>query len=607
MNGKSSRTSKLIKKVQRQASPKNIKGSVGSKAATAVARPRLALKAPAKRPVHSIPTSTTAIPLKGWSAIRLRDEAKGLLSIEFRFPDGEGGESRHEIPNSYTVSQMYRELRGFTTALPELPRTAIQFIERVIASAPAGFCVKAAKPGWKWRSADSEHSPSVFVTPHFTIPKSAPFRWSARSSSGLGRMCGTLEAWQDEVASFAKHSNYLTFGLCCAAAAPLARFANLPELAVFNLVGESSVGKTTVARAAMSAIASPDSIRGWDLKNRALEEAAAQHNDLLFVLNGAEKAPVRERALLIERIIHMLPEGTSTARSSVVQDSLPDERWSTIVLSTSNSKGAEMVPSSRGWDAQDAVRFIDIPVPSIGGGGIFDRLAKDSVNESSEYVNKLERNLLGAYGSFLPAWINYLLEKDRTVRLRYWSRFYLDRAQASPGIEERVARKFALIYAAGKIAVEAKLLPFGEVPVYDAVKTLHIRSKRFRTSSSRDLRKVLKDVANRLQSGDGLHEPSSEGRVVVDASRVLFGVRTVLDGTRVIGFRKEALEIQFGEASARAFVSWLLKMKLLPASDGGPVTTQLRVELSVGGKRTAKPRFLVVHEEQLLRAISKIQ
>lgn len=369
MNGKSPRIYKLAKKIPRRASPKNTEGNVGAKTATAVARPMLALKSPAKRLVDSNPTSITATSLNGWSALRLRDEAKGLLSIEFRFPDGEGGESRHEIPNSYTVNQMYRELRGFTTALPELPRTAIQFIERVIASAPAGFCVKAAKPGWKRRSADAEHMPSAFVTPHFTIPKTAPYRWSARSSSGLGRMCGTLESWQNEVASFAEHSNYLTFGLCCAAAAPLARFARLPELAVFNLVGESSVGKTTVARAAMSAVASPDAIRGWDLKNRALEEAAAQHNDLLFVLNGAEKAPVRERALLIERIIHMLPEGTSTARSSVVQDNLPDEQWNTIVLSTSNAKGAEMIPSSRGWEAQDAVRFIDIPVPSIGEGG----------------------------------------------------------------------------------------------------------------------------------------------------------------------------------------------------------------------------------------------
>lgn len=229
------------------------------------------------------------------------------------------------------------------------------------------------------------------------------------------------------------------------------------------------------------------------------------------------------------------------------------------------------------------------------------------MSESSEYVKKLERNLLRAYGSFLPAWINYLLEKDRTDRLRHWSHLYLSRAKAGPGIEERVARKYALIYAAGKIAVEAKLLPFGNGLVFDAVKTLHIRSKRFRASPSDDLRKVLSNVANRLQNGEGLHEGSGGRRVAVDASSALFGVRTTLDGTSVIGFRKEALEIQFGKASARAFVSWLLEKKLLSQSDGCPATTQLRVELSVGGKRIAKPRFLVVREEQLQHAISLVQ
>jgi hypothetical protein len=564
---------------------------------------------PQQRPAPSIdlPALESPEPFNGWSAMRVREEATNKLYVEFRFPNGEGGESVVEVSNSLTTPQMCRELRGFTTALVEQRKTACQFIERVLAAPPPKFCIRASRPGWKWTSSNMERRPDAFVAANFVLPAGSAYRPCKSPNSSLGASKGTLQSWQTNVASFARSSNYLAFGFCCAAAAPLARFSGLPEMAVFNLVGESSVGKTTVVRAAMSTIAPPNAIRGWDLKSRALEEAAAQHNDLLLVLNGAEKMPERERMLSMDRIIHMLTEGESTGRSVIVQDHLPNETWKSIVLSTSNRKGSEMVAMSRGWEDQDSVRFIDIPVPGIKAGGIFDRPTEGAVRAGSSLVKELEHNMMEHYGTFLPAWITYLMASDRMPRLRHWTEIYLRKTRPTAGIEERIARKFALVYGAGKIAVEARLLPFEVGVVYRAVRAMHLRSVKFRARPSDDLRKMLAEVANQLDESDAFPEVSRGGEVVADSSIKLLGVRTTWNGRRVVGLRTEALEAWFGEASTRAFISWLKEKRVLHDGGGSRATTQLRVQLVLAGKRMEKPRFLVTGEEELERVISKFR
>ena len=64
-----------------------------------------------------------------------------------------------------------------------------------------------------------------------------------------------------------------------------------------------------------------------------------------------------------------------------------------------------------GWQGQDAVRILDIPVPGPELGGIFDRLgsATDIQGESTRLARKLEKDLKDNYGVLLKPWIEYLL------------------------------------------------------------------------------------------------------------------------------------------------------------------------------------------------------
>lgn len=155
----------------------------------------------------------------------------------------------------------------------------------------------------------------------------------------------------------------------CSLAAALLPYAALPEDPVFNFCGKSSSGKTTAARIGTSFQGHPEAIRSWDQKARALEESAGDRNNLLLVLNAAERSPLRERQLVLSRITHMLSEGESTKRSRGVKELYANLKWATLTLSTSNAPGSEMAQKMKmSWNEQEQARFIDFPVPLLKSG-----------------------------------------------------------------------------------------------------------------------------------------------------------------------------------------------------------------------------------------------
>ena len=329
---------------------------------------------------------------KDWSVIPLKDEVSGNLSYEFTFPVGDDTMGCLELGNELSTREMSRSLARRTTLLPK--RGAEAFIQKLIGAAPKKFVVKAGQPGWKRSPSSSDKGFVAFVTPgQITGPGAALFRSPASGNSRpqLGQHAGDIDVdgWSDSIGKLAELSNYIAFGIMAALAGPLLRFVELPEDPAFNFVGPSSGGKTCAAMAGASALGHPAAISNWDLTERAVEEAAAARNDCLLVLNAAEKASPKRRRGVLNRIVHMVAERQSTVRSESVQDRLPDLTWQTLLLTTSNKTGAKMANDlGLPWQEQEAVRFLDIPVPGPDDGGIVDRLraAPDRASKSTRLI-----------------------------------------------------------------------------------------------------------------------------------------------------------------------------------------------------------------------------
>jgi hypothetical protein len=535
--------------------------------------------------------------LIGWSAVALHDEATGKRSYEVSMPDSFGGRTTHELSMALSRAQMVRELRAYGN-LPVGQHTAVNAINSLLQNAT--MFVRCTKPGWK-PDADSSGSPPSFVLPGAIIPAQATFRWASTSRGRLGASKGEHSAWIADVGSYAKHSNYIAFGILTALASPLVRFAGLSESAIFNLYGPSSVGKTTVARVAMSTVGSADDIQNWDLKPRALEEIAAQHNDCPLILNGAERLTPTEQKQLVSRIVHMLPDGGGTGRSLAVRDNLPNVTWRNIVLSTSNPPGREMAGR---WDEQDSVRFIDIPVPPVHEGGIFDRGGTNAVvraKAANGYLKRIEDGIAANYGVLWPRYIEHLMTSDISSLVRAHVQRYLTLTAPTPGIEERIAKKFAILFAAGEIAQSAGLLGWHSQRVKNAVRLIHQRSITSRHLPSDRLRSALEEIAT--ARSPLIRDLSKEKALRISVVGDWIGVRTMHRGVEVLGFRREDVQARYSPATSNAIFAWLETNGLIV---GDRLGTQLHVDLTIGSAGVMKkPRFVLTDAAKLKSTISK--
>ena len=410
----------------------------------------------------------------------------------------------------------------------------------------------------------------------------------------------------------AEQSSILAFAIMAGLAAPLLPFARLPENPLFNFFGPSSVGKTTALRVALSVLGHPNALHSWDKSARELEEAAAHHSHLVLTLNAAERASPREHREILSRVIHMLADGQSKSRSRVVQGHLPNLDWACITLSSSNLCGADMARVlGLPWKEQEMARFIDIPVAHARDGGIFDRLDRssgDPATQAANLIQVLDAALKTSYGALLRLWIENLMRHDPAARIENLTQLFLDKVQPQPGLEERLARKFALVYAAGRLAVDAGLLPWSKKLPLRVTLRLYRHAYAHRTAIPKDLSDALQQLRQIIDDPVLVPVASAQCDRPIDfvQCQILAGFRLVQKGQPVIALRREGLEALFDPTVSRKIVDWICTTGAVLTGHGARSGQQLPIRLRVGGRLIDKPRFLVVAAKQLQDALARL-
>ena len=143
---------------------------------------------------------------------------------------------------------------------------------------------------------------------------------------------GTLADWQSGVGSLVAGHSRSVFAVSAALAGPLLGLLGM-EGGGFNLYGQSSRGKTTIAQAAASVWGKGDSpgfVRPWRSTANALEAAAALHADTILILDELGAVEAKEAAMAI----YSLTSGTGKGRSGRDGSLRQSLRWRTMVLST---------------------------------------------------------------------------------------------------------------------------------------------------------------------------------------------------------------------------------------------------------------------------------
>jgi putative DNA primase/helicase len=291
----------------------------------------------------------------------------------------------------------------------------------------------------------------------------------------------TLKEWQNNVADMARYSSRFLLALCSGFSGPLARWADT-ESGGFHIFGDSSTGKSTSAYGAVSIYGPRSSLRSWYTTETAIEDTAIAFCDNLLCLDEIkllDSDPVKA-AKKASLIIYQLASGTIKSRHSMVQDSsLQDaQQWKTGLFSTGECSLRENAKHAAAqYFLGEQVRVVDVPADASCGMGIFETLPKPMKGDPGKYADLIDRNTKIYYGVahkiFLENLIKALQKDENRVRRNIGKRmdYFLDKNNVNRkiGHQTRLAKRFALAYAAGISACKSGALPFDEKLIFKGI------------------------------------------------------------------------------------------------------------------------------------------
>lgn len=309
---------------------------------------------------------------------------------------------------------------------------------------------------------------NIFILPDTTIPfvEDAYLQNNHSHSQGF-QTKGGLEEWQDHVAKPCQGNSRLVFALSCAFAAPLFPLVNA-ESGGFNLKGASSTGKSTALNVAASVWGSPQYVQQWRTTGNALEAVAEAHNHTLLCLDELGQVDGKEAG----EIAYMLANGSGKNRLSSAAELKNKRAWQLLFLSTGEISIADkMCELGKKVQAGMLVRMIDIPADAEKGHRLFDTL--HDFQDGNAMAHHLKQVTTQHYGTPIRAYLSKLIpEKDTIVlAVNELKNSFLGHHIKSDmdGQVQRAADRFALLAAAGELAIRWGILPYNEG---DAIKAL---------------------------------------------------------------------------------------------------------------------------------------
>lgn len=292
-------------------------------------------------------------------------------------------------------------------------------------------------------------------------------------ASGFLSQGGTLEGWQEHVAAPLADHLLAAFFMMMMFAAPLLKLTNRPDNFGFELSGEAGRGKSTLqllmASAAGPAIGIGDDTywRSLNTTMNALETVMPLYSDMPLILDEAGLiqggGKLQARALGMREMAFRLAAGVVKHRFG--EPAGP--RFRLVYMLSTNRPILSLVGVAHAAES-DAIadRLITIPLLPERLHGIFDHCPPGYASTGA-FAEALKQAASEDYGHALPAFLKWLAEevaKD-PKRLRARIDAHVNRfvqrsgTDTNDGSQTRVAKAVGLVYAAGRLAKAAGVLP----------------------------------------------------------------------------------------------------------------------------------------------------
>ena len=276
------------------------------------------------------------------------------------------------------------------------------------------------------------------------------------SQAAAYRPNGELTDWQQNIARYAAGNSRLCLALGASFAAPLLSLLS-EESGGFHLMGDSSDGKTTAAKAALSVWGRPSgSLLSWSGTKIGFSNTAAARNDGLLVLDEIGQASPH----VIGDTVYSVMNGINKVQGAKQGGNRALSRWKVMMFSTGEKTPDSILKHHKGdWNAGQAARL-----PSIRAAaryGIYDTLhGFESGALLSEHIAQSAEQYHGAAGRAFIRRLSDDLEQAKQQANERMTAF-METVPELSGQARRVAKRFALAAAALELAAPVTGLAAG--------------------------------------------------------------------------------------------------------------------------------------------------
>lgn len=296
----------------------------------------------------------------------------------------------------------------------------------------------------------------AYVLPSRCIGEADGRRYVFQSDAGMEdtfRQRGDLDTWRATVAAPCVGNSRFVFAVSCAFAGALLLPAGV-ESGGFHLRSGSSQGKTSALRIAASVWGRPDYVKRWRTTDNALEATAVQHSDGLLILDEIAQLDAAKAG----ECAYMLANEQEKGRNTRGGLNRKQRTWRLLFLSSGEvSLSTHMAEAGKRVMAGQEVRMVDIPLDAGQGMGGVEALHGHAT--PGALVEAMTGAAARCYGVAGRAWLEWACSHQAALAERLAAMVDELRADMLPngGGEQvrRVARRFALVAAAGELASEA--------------------------------------------------------------------------------------------------------------------------------------------------------
>lgn len=362
----------------------------------------------------------------------------------------------------------------------------------------------------------------------------------------------------------------MVFALSLAFAGPLTNIVG-EDSGGFHLRGSSSIGKTTILKAAASVWGNPTSYsRLWRATANGLEGLAALHNDGLLVLDELSQIDPREAG----EAAYLLANGQGKARAARNGTARQSARWRLLFLSAGEeSLSALMARVGRKVTAGQEIRLADIDADAGAGLGAFEAL--NGCATPAALALAVKDAATCCHGAVGVDWLRAVVkDRDQLAELITDGvlQFVKEKVPGdAAGQVLRVAQRFGLVAVAGELATHYGLTGWPEGEANNAVgKCFAVWLESFGGAGNREERAFLSHVRSFFE----MHGASRfEDMKATDEQRIINRAgffRINADDTREYLVLPEVFkrDICVG-VDAKTATTYLLKHGwIVPGSDG---------------------------------------